>query len=298
MIEITFLGTSCMQPTKDRNQSGILLQYDQELILMDCGEGIQRQMRIAGIKPAKVTRVLISHWHGDHVFGLSGILSTMGIDMQNQEKTLYIYGPKGTKKYLKHLVQSFAGKNLVNFEVKEIRKGVFYQNEKFLLKAQPLKHSQICLGFSFHEASKRKIMEAKAEKLGVSGPLLGELQRGKAVVVNGKKILPDDVSYILPGKKVSYIADTVPCDGANMLAKDADVVISEGTHLDDIKEKAGKYLHLTVKDAALIASENNAKKLVITHLSQRYKEPSEVLAEAKMYFANSVVAEDFMKVKV
>ncbi len=298
MIEITFLGTSCMQPTKTRNQSGILLQYDQELILMDCGEGIQRQMRIAGIKPAKITRVLISHWHGDHVFGLPGILSTMGIDAQDQEKMLYIYGPKGTKKYLRHLVQSFAGKNVVPFEVKEIKKGIFYENEKFSLEAQPLKHSQICLGFSFHEASKRKIMEAKAQKLGVSGPLLGELQRGKVIVVNGKKIIPDEVSYILPGKKVSYIADTVPCEGANALAKDAYLVISEGTHLDDIKEKAGRYLHLTVKEAALIASGNNAKRLVITHLSQRYKEPSEVLAEAKMYFAHSIVAEDFMKIKV
>ena len=106
------------------------------------------------------------------------------------------------------------------------------------------------------------------------------------------------MTYLVPGKKVSYIADTVPCEGAERLAQQADLLISEGTHLDEIKEKTEKFMHLTVKQAALIASENNAKRLVITHLSQRYKTPSEVLTEAKEYFPDSVVAEDFMKIKV
>src|SRR3989344_8427986 len=123
MMEITFLGTGCMQPTKTRNHSGILLSYKTENILFDCGEGIQRQMRIAGVKPAKVTRILISHWHGDHVFGLAGLLNTMGAD--KADKKVYIYGPLGTKKFLGYLLKSFASKDVIEMEVKEVKSGVF-----------------------------------------------------------------------------------------------------------------------------------------------------------------------------
>lgn len=296
MIDIIFLGTGCMQPTKNRNHSGILLSYKTENILMDCGEGIQRQMRIAGIKPAKITKLLISHWHGDHVFGIPGLLSTMGAD--KPDKKLQIYGPVGTKKYMEHLVQSFACKDLIEFEVIEVKQGVIFDGEEFQLMAEPLKHSSLCVGYSFVEKDRRRINVAKAEKLGLQGPILGKLQDGEAVVFKGKKILPDDVSAVVKGKKVSYIADTVPCNGTNTLALDADLLISEGTHLDDIKEKSEKYMHLTVKEAALIASENNAKRLVITHISQRYKNAVEIREEAKTYFPDAVVAEDFMRIRV
>lgn len=296
MIEITFLGTGCMQPTKNRNHSGILLSYKKENILMDCGEGIQRQMRIASIKPARITKLLITHWHGDHVFGIPGLMSTMGAD--KPETILQIYGPFGTKKYLEHLLQSFACKDIIKHKVTEVKQGIFFEAEDFSLSAEPLRHSTLCIGFSFLEKNKRKINSAKAEKLGLHGPIVGKLQQGEEVMVKGKKINPDDVSAIVPGQKVSYIGDTVPCEGADKLAKDADLLISEGTHLDDIKEKTEKYMHLTVKEAALIASQNNVKKLIITHLSQRYKEPTEVLAEARTYFPNAMVAEDFMRIRI
>lgn len=297
MIQITFLGTGSMMPTKQRNHSAIVLSYQAENILMDCGEGTQRQMRIAGIKPAKITRVLLTHWHGDHVLGLPGLMSSMGAD--NPETKLKIYGPVGTKKYLEHVWQSFACKDIIEHEVQEVKTGLFVETDDFRLEAQPLKHSVPCLGFSFIEKDKRKIDLAKAKKYGIpEGPLLGKIQKGETITVSGKKVKPDDVSYVVPGKKVSYVADTVPCEGAEALAKNADLLISEGTHLDDIREKTEKYMHLTVKQAALIASENQAQKLVITHLSKRYKSPTETLEEAKTYFPNSVVAEDFMKIQV
>lgn len=297
MIEITFLGTGSMQPTKNRNHSGILLSYKTENILFDCGEGIQRQMRIAGIKPAKITRLCLSHWHGDHVFGLPGLLSTMGAD--KPDKILKIYGPPGTKKYFEHLFQSFAAKDIIEHEIYEVSPGKILENEDFVLEARQLRHSAPCFGYSFLEKERRRINLAKAKKLGLEeGPLLGQLQQGKDIIIKGKKIKAEDVTYLVPGKKISYIADTVLCPGAESLAKEADLLISEGTHLEEIKEKAGKYMHLTVKEAALLASENNAKKLIITHISQRYKSPTEIRAEAREYFPNSEVAEDFMKVKV
>ena len=297
MIEITFLGTGSMMPTKQRNHSAIVLSYKTENILMDCGEGTQRQMRIAGIKPAKITRLLITHWHGDHVFGIPGLMSSMGAD--KAETKLMIYGPIGTQKYLENVWKSFACKDIIEYEVKEVKKGKIYENDDFLIEAQPLKHSTPCIGFSFIEKDRRRIDVLKAKKCGLmEGPLLGKIQKGEDVTFNGKKIKADDVSYIVSGKKVSYIADTMPCEGADTLARNAHVLISEGTHLDDIKEKTEKFMHLTVKQAALIASENNAKKLVITHLSKRYTSPTETLEEAKTYFPNSVVAEDFMKIQV
>jgi len=296
MIEITFLGTGCMQPTKIRNHSGILLSYNKESILMDCGEGTQRQMRIAGIKPARITKILISHWHGDHVFGLPGLLSTMGADKPGT--TVQIYGPPGTKSYLDHVFQSFAKKDIIPFTVSEVQEGIIYESEEFTLSAHKLKHSVPCYGYCFQEKDRRRIVVAKAKKLGLEGPILGNIQQGKDVVHKGIKIKVNDVTYLVKGKKVSYIADTVLCNGANALAKDADLLISEGTHLSDIQEKTEKYMHLTVQQAALIASENNTQNLIITHLSQRYKSPTEILKEAKTYFDKVAVAEDFMKVKV
>lgn len=296
MAEILFLGTGCMQPTKERNHSGILLKYKSERILFDCGEGMQRQMRIAGVKPAKITKLLISHWHGDHVFGIAGLMSTMGADQF--AKKLSIYGPKGTKKYLQNLWKSFAAKSIIEHEVHEVSNGKIFENNEFVLEARELKHSVPCIGFSFVEKDRRRIDVAKAKKMNLAGPILGKIQNGKTIQVNGEKIKPDEVSYIVPGKKISYIADTVPCRGADRLAQDADLLISEGTHLDDIKEKTEKYMHLTIKQAALIASENNAKQLIVTHLSKRYKKTDEIVEEARTYFDNSIVAEDFMRIQI
>jgi ribonuclease Z len=295
MGEIVFLGTGCMQPTKTRNHAGVLLKFKTETLLFDCGEGIQRQMRIAGEKPAKITRLLISHFHGDHVFGIPGLMSSMGADQF--AKKLHVYGPTGTKKYLGHLFKSFAAKDIIEHEIHEINKGKILETDEFMVEAHPLRHSVPCIGFKFIEKNRRKVDIVKAKKLGLKGEILGKLQKGSSVTLNGKKIKPDDVTYVVKGKTVSYVTDTAPCTGANKLAEDTDILILEGTLLDDLKKNAAKSKHLTVKQAALIASENNTDKLVITHISQRYKNNHEILEEAHKYFRNSDVAEDFMKIK-
>lgn len=297
MMEIIFLGTSSMQPTKKRNHSSFLLRYKDENILFDCGEGTQRQMRIAGLKPAKITKILISHWHGDHIFGLPGVLSAMAAD--HFTGTLYLYGPRGTKAFLSHLLQSYVSKERITIAAKDVEEGVFFEGKDFFLEAQPLQHATRCLGFSFQEKERRKIDMRKAKKLGLKeGPLLGTLQQGQPILWQGKKIRPEAVTTLLLGRKISYIADTLPCPGANRLAKNADILISEGTHLDELRESSKRYMHLTVKEAAQIAAKNKAKNLIITHLSQRYKNVEEILKEAQTYFPNSVVAEDFLTIKL
>ncbi|MBI2668520.1 ribonuclease Z [Candidatus Woesearchaeota archaeon] len=297
MMEITFLGTGCMAPTKQRNHSGMVWQYKDEYLLLDCGEGTQRQMRLAGIKPAKITRLLISHWHGDHVFGIPGLMSTMGADQFASK--LRIYGPPGTKEYFQHIFKWFSSKDIIEHEVYEVNAGKVFETDDFEVLCAPLKHSAACVGYALVEKDTRRILMEKVKKLGIpEGPLIGKLQEGKTIEHKGKKIHPDDVSVVVKGKKISYVADTRPCDGANLLASEADLLIAEGTHLSDIEEKTRQFMHLTVKETAQIASENGAKKLIVTHISQRYKSSAEIVKEARDYFDNTIVAEDLMKVKV
>ena len=293
-MQLIFLGTSCAVPTKERNHASFLLNYRDEGILFDCGENIQRQLKIAGIKPTKITRILISHLHGDHVFGLPGIIYTLGLCEYNQ--ILKIYGPKGIKKFIDAMINSTTDDARIPIEVVEISEGKFYDGKWFKLEAKKLEHRCYTLGFSFVEKNRRRINTAFVKKIGIpDGPLLGKLQEGKSVTFKGKKIDADDATTIVKGKKISFIADTVVCKGAYDLAKDADIVIAASTYTSKDEEKAKKHSHLTAEQAGLIASKSNAKKLILTHFSQRYKDIYELEQDARNVFDNSIAAKDFMK---
>jgi len=298
-MEIIFLGTSSMVPTKDRNHSAFLLIGSTETILFDCGEGTQKQLKIAEADINRITKILISHWHGDHVLGLPGLIQTMA--SQQYKGNLQVYGPKGSKAYAEAMFNGFAfDKSRLNYEIIEIEKdGVIFNNKDFSIEARKLDHSVPCYGFAYIQEDKRKIKLDAAKKLGISeGPLLGKLQAGETVTVKGKKIHPDDVSTIIKGKKIAYVADTMPCDGAVELAKDSDLLISEATMATKIEGKAEEYKHMTAKQAGMLANQANVKKLIITHFSQRYKSSAELEEEAKDVFYNVVAAYDFMKIKV
>jgi ribonuclease Z len=294
-IELTILGTASMIPTKERNLTSVFLSYDDKGFLFDCGEGTQRQMKIAGIKPNKINYILISHWHGDHVLGLPGLLQTLGNSDYN--KTLYIFGPKGTKEYMKNMLKGFIFDTKIEMEIKEVE-GIFYENNDFFLTAEKLNHSVECLGYSFNEKDKRKMIEKKLKEFNVNGIDIGKLQMGKSVKIKNKTIKPEDVSNIEKGRKISYIFDTEPCDNANQLAKDSDLMLCEATYHSDLDEKSVQYKHMTAKNAALIASKNNVKKLILCHFSGRYKTTEELENEAKDIFPETQCAYDFMKIKL
>ena len=156
-MKITFLGTSSMIPTKDRNHSSIFLQYENEGILIDCGEGTQRQLRIASIQPSKITKLLISHWHGDHVLGIPGLLQNLKAN--DYKKTLEIYGPKGSKKYLKNMLSGIAAAGTIDYKVKEVSSGIICKERKFTIETLKLNHIIPCQGYSFIENKKLKINE-------------------------------------------------------------------------------------------------------------------------------------------
>lgn len=296
-MEITFLGTASMVPTKERNPSAVLISYGSEGILIDCGEGTQRQMKITGIKLTKITKIIITHWHGDHVLGLPGLIQSLGASDYN--KTLKIYGPEGTKKYFQALTKTFLFDRKVKMEVNEITKNKFFENEDFLLEALQLKHGIPTIGISFIEKDKRKIDIKKVKKLGLpEGPLLGQLQKGNTITWKNKKIKPEEVSHLEEGKKITIIADTLLCNNCYKLAEDADLLICEATYSSKLEDKGEEYNHMTAKQAAQIANKANVKKLVLTHFSARYKNTQEIEEDARTYFDNIVCAKDFMKINL
>ncbi|MBW2975342.1 ribonuclease Z [Candidatus Woesearchaeota archaeon] len=296
-MEVTFLGTSSMVPTKDRNQSGVFIRYKNDGILVDCGEGMQRQFKQKGIPLTRITKILITHWHGDHVFGLPGIMSTLGAE--EYSKTLEIYGPTGTKRHLEAMFKAFVFDKRIRFEIKEVKSGKVFENRDFYLEALPLEHGVLTLGYNLVEKDIRHIDVKKAKKIGIpNGPLLGKLQRNEAISFKGKKVKPSDVTYVEKGRKITVIADTVPCKNAVRLAMDADLMICEATYSSKLEEKGEAYGHMTGRQAGLVANEANAKKLVLTHFSARYKTTHEVEEDAKDVFNNSIAARDFMVVKV
>lgn len=300
-MELVFLGTSCMVPTKERNVQGIFLSYKDEGILIDCGEGTQRQMNLAGIKRTKVTSILVTHWHGDHVGGIIGLLQTIS-DKENPVK-IKIYGPKGTKKNLKHLLDSVVfDSNNLDLEIFELEpKGLTTVKETsdYIIQCMPMNHTTPCIAFSFVEKDVLKVKMDKAKKLGLKeGPELGKIKNGQTVVVNGKKVKPEDITSVKKGRKVTFIFDTQVNEDCYKIAENADLLVTEAVYLPDRRELADKYKHMTTYDAGLIANNANVKKLIITHFSQRYKSADVLEEDVKTYFSNSKAAYDFMKVKL
>jgi len=299
-MEVTILGTSEATPTAKRNQLAMLLKYKNENILFDCGEGTQRQFKIAKLSPLKITRILLSHWHGDHVLGLPGLLQTLALN--NYSKTLKIYGPRGTKKFMRLMLGLFVYKEKIKTEVHEINKdGKIIDTKDFYIEAYKMKHFTPCLAYRFVEKDKRKINMEIIKKLKLKpGPILGKLQQGKNITYKGKRIKARDVTYITKGRKIAFIIDTLFNKNCLKVAKNADLLISEATFLESLHlDKAKERGHMTAKQAATIAKKSKVKKLLLTHLSQRYaKDPKPILNEAKKIFKNSQLAEDFMKIKI
>ena len=297
-MEIVFLGTGSMMPTMERAQTALVMSYWEEHMLFDCGEGTQRQLRIAGISQAKITKIFLTHWHGDHFFGLPGLLENMA--KHKEQKEIHLYGPRGTKLYVKKLVDAFFIKNKITIFTHEISKnGVVVDDPRYTITATYVKHSIPCVAYAFQEKPKRKINMDYLQSQGISpGPLIKPLQEGKPITFRGKKISVNKATHLEHGKKVALILDTKMDTACIKIAQDADLLICEATFHSGLQDKATDYYHLSAKEAALIARKAKAKKLVLTHFSQRYTDIKELEQEAKEEFSNTVMAADFLKLIV
>ncbi len=296
-MELVFLGTSAMVPTKERNHSSFFLSYRNHGLLFDCGEGVQRQMKIAGIPFSKINKILLTHWHGDHVLGLPGILQSMSAS--NYAGVLEIYGPKGSRKHAGDMLRAFPFDQTFDIRVNEVWQGAFFKGKDFSLTAIPLKHKIPCVGYAFIESDRRKINVDAVKKLGIpEGPLLGQLQDGKTITFKGKKVSPEKTTALIKGKKIAFITDTMLVENCYKLAENADLLVSESTFTSELKDKASETLHLTAQEAGLIASKSNVKKLILTHFSARYKNSQEAEEDARTVFDNVICAKDFMRVSL
>jgi len=294
--KITFLGTGSATPTVKRNHTGIYLQAGKENILIDCGEGIQRQFRKARLNPGKLTRILITHWHGDHTLGIVGLLETLA--MAEYSKTLKIYGPKGTKEKIR-LFETIYGNFKIDLEVYEVS-GKFIDEKEFFIEAGKMVHGIPSNAYSFVIKDKRRLDKTKIKKLKIpNSPLLGKLQNGKDITHEGKKIKSKDVSYIQKGKKISVILDTLMNETAVKLAKNSDLVICEASFLSTEKEKIKEYKHLTAKQAGTIAKKSKSKKLCLVHISQRHeRNKKEILSDAKQVFKDTTIPKDLDQITI
>lgn len=290
-IKLTFLGTSDAIPSATRNHTAMLLTYKGENILVDCGEGTQRQFRKAKLNPCKITRILITHSHADHILGLPGLLLTMGLSEYN--KTLYIYGPKGTKVLMKRLIDLFRIKTKFKIEVKEVN-GKFLETADFFIESKKMIHRIDCNAYSFVEKGLLRIDKKKLKKLTLpQGPLIGKLKQGKNITYKGKKYLFKNLTYKEEDKKITFIFDTLFNKKAVDLSKNSDVLICESHFGADLVKMATEKKHLTSLQAAKIAKQSKSKKLILTHMSQRYDNKKNILLnEAKKIFKNSFSVKD------
>jgi ribonuclease Z len=297
-MKLVFLGTGSAVPTAKRNHPGFLLNYNSENILFDCGEGIQRQFRIARINPGKLTRIFITHWHGDHVLGLAGLLQTLMLN--EYSGTLEIYGPKGSKNKFQKVIQMFERVGNLDVKVNEVLKsGKVVDEDDFEINAIKLNHGVECLGYNFIEKDKIRIdkKKLKAKKLD-SHPDLKKLKQGKDVVINSIKLKAKEMTFVERGKKFSVILDTSYDKKIIDFVKNSDVFVCESTFFDE-DDLAKEYGHLCLIDVVKIAKSAKVKDLYLVHLSQRYeKDFKKFEKEAKNKFKNSKVAKDFDKVKV
>lgn len=307
-MKIIPLGTSSGKPTLRRNVSALAVVGEGEWWLFDCGEGTQMQLARAGLSPQKLVGIFISHLHGDHFNGLPGLLSSMALD--NREKELTLVAPTGVREYLEltaRLKICFVNfpLNLIEFNERSFAdkaEKLVYESPRFTVVTRPLDHRIFALGFRLEEKIKPgRFNLERARELGVpAGPLYSQLQSGKPVTLaDGRVITPSEVlGEPRPGKVVSYCLDTRPCTNAARLAANADWLIHEATYTDDHIEESHHFGHSTAIQAAEIAAEAQAKKLLLTHFSSRYTDVRQLVDEARSVFPNTLAAEDLAEYEV
>ncbi len=293
------MGTAAARPTVGRNVSGIAIQREGSLILLDCGEGTQRQMmRFAS--GFSISHIFISHTHADHILGITGLLRTMGL--QGREEPLLIFGPKGSGRVLRAAVNLGFDRTPFDVEIEELPEGETVAFDGWAMVPFPVQHGLPTYGYALiEEARLGRFDVEKAIALGVpEGPLFGKLHRGESIEVEGRLIRPQDlVGPPRKGRRVVYSADTRPCDATREISKGAELLIHEATFCGDELERARETRHSTVTEAAQVALDAGVKQLVLTHISARYADSVKVLeVEARKLFANSRVAFDGMCIEI
>ncbi len=299
-LSIIFLGTGGSWPTVKRNVTSIAVKRGKEIILFDCGEGTQRQFQKSNLSYMQISKIFITHFHGDHFLGIPGLIQTM--QLNDRKKPLNIYGPPGTIELTKKLLSLGyfrPGYEIIAHDVEEDDNLEF---EGYKIIPFKVDHGVPALGYSLVEDkrpgkfNKKRALELKIPE----GPLFSKLQKGEEIKLkNGKKISPESVlGKPRKGRKIVFSGDTKPTKNILKYAKNADVLIHEATFSKEFEDIAGEYGHSTASNAAKIAKQSNVKNLYLTHISPRYLDGSDIEKEAKQIFKNSFVPKDFHKIEI
>ncbi len=290
-MKVIFLGTAACKPTKERGLSSIAVQYKGNVVLFDCGENAQRQM-LSTIKPSRISSIFLTHFHGDHMLGVPGLLMTMSLN--ERKDPLSVYGPERTIYFLKNLFKSGYFGITFDVNVRELKDKDIVDFDDFYIQSFETHHGIPSLGYTFKEKDRRgSFIEEKAEKLGIKGKMFAELEKNGEIYLDGRKIKLEEVTDSKKiGKSIVYTGDTLPVD---IPFKECDLLIHDGTFLTD--QDRNETYHSTVKEACETAIKIKAKKLALTHISQRYN-ADEMREEARKYFEDTVIAEDLMVIEL
>jgi ribonuclease Z len=297
LFEITFLGTSASAPSAKRGLSAQIVMHNEYRFLVDCGEGTQRQILQSGLGFKNLTRILLTHGHLDHILGLGGLLSTF-LRWESADE-LDIFGGRATLDRVHDLLYGVVLRGNVPpmpLRLQEIKPGTFFEADDFTVTAFPVSHrGPDCYGYAFEVKARRPFLPERANELGVPfGPERRDLVAGKEITLpDGRRIQPDEVlGPLQKGVKLVVVGDAGKTDNLIEVCRDADALVIESTYLDEDAEMAGQFSHLTARQAAELAIKAGVKKLILTHISRRYRE-KDVLREAQSLFPNVVVARDF-----
>ncbi len=292
--DLTILGCSSQQPTRHRNHGAYVVRWNNEGFLFDPGEGTQRQFIFANIAPTCITHIFVSHFHGDHCLGLGSMLMRLNLDKVTHP--IHCYYPASGKRYFDRLrYGTMYHENIHVIEHPVSQAGVVEENEKFKIEATFLEHGVDNIGWKLTEADSRKFYPEKLKAHSIKGPMVRELINNGEIVVGDNKVQLDDVSWIRKGDSLAIVIDTRRCQNAIDIARGAKILLCESTYLDDRHEMAHNHYHLTAKQAALIAKEAGAEKLILTHFSARYEDEEAFAEEARTVFANSHAAKDLRR---
>jgi len=299
-LSLTFLGTGGAVPSVDRNVSALALQREGETLLLDCGEGTQRQMMRYGVSFA-FREIFFTHYHADHILGLTGLLRTMGLQERTAPVTLY--GPRGAQRLLGQLVSLGHERTRFPVEIVEVKPGDRLGRGDYDIVVFPTDHRTDTVGYALAEHERLgRFDPERARELGVpEGPLWGRIHKGQAVTLDdGRVVTPEElVGVPRPGRTVVYTGDTRPHAEVIAAARGADLLVHEATFGQDERQRAQETGHSTAAEAARVAREAGARRLVLTHISPRYtREAPELLSEARAVFPGTVVARDGMTVDV
>jgi len=295
------LGTASMMPTRYRAHNSYALRWDDQLVLFDPGEGCQRGCTLNKVAIARATAVCVTHFHGDHCLGLPGVIQRRSADNAANKnavnpkpsKALPIFYPGDGEEYFDRLRHASVFHDQSNVDERPIHAaGEIAQLGRLTLSALQLDHRDTTYGYRLQEPDGRRVLNERLLALNVSGPTVGQIMSTGSAVVGGRTISIDDISVPIAGSSMAFVMDTLPCDGMRELARDVDLLVCESTYLHAEVDLAKKYKHLTARQAAEIATEVGARRLLLTHFSARYPDNDVFFAEASQFHSDVVVAHD------